>query len=114
MPKQKRSFSDEFRLNAVKLVIGGQSAANVAKACDIRQGLLYKWIDSAFKQKLVTGKNPIRSPRKYEHDLKRRLVQQIFDGVPVSRLAEENEIDERTLYHWKDEFLAKRARLKSA
>jgi len=44
MGKERRSFSKEFKLEAVRLVIeGGDSIAQVSRGLGIRPGLLGRW-----------------------------------------------------------------------
>lgn len=50
-PKQRATFSDEFKRQAVaRLRSGEQSATDLAVELDIRRNLLYKWADKLKKQ----------------------------------------------------------------
>jgi len=50
-PKQRATFSDEFKRQAVaRLRSGEQSATDLAVELGIRRNLLYKWADKVEKQ----------------------------------------------------------------
>ena len=50
-PKQRATFSDEFKRGAVaRLHAGEQSATDLAMELGIRRNLLYKWADKIEKQ----------------------------------------------------------------
>jgi len=60
MPKQRATFSDEFKRQAVaRLRSGEQSATDLAIELGIRRNLLYKWADKVEKQ---APEKKLRSP----------------------------------------------------
>lgn len=38
-----KKFDDEFKQNAVKKILDGQSVASVARESGVDEGILYKW-----------------------------------------------------------------------
>ena len=43
MGKPRKKYSEEFKLDAVRLVLGGRPAAQVARDLGINSGMLYQW-----------------------------------------------------------------------
>jgi transposase len=44
MADQRRKFPREFKIEAVRRVIAGEPAVNVARALDLQPNMLYSWV----------------------------------------------------------------------
>jgi len=78
-PKQRATFSDEFKREAVaRLHSGKQSATDLAMELGIRRNLLYKWADKIEKQapdkKLRSPGRPATSELSEVEQLRRELA----------------------------------------
>ena len=79
VPKQRATFSDEFKRDAVsRLHSGKQSATDLAMELGIRRNLLYKWADKIEKQapdkKLRSPGRPATSELSEVEQLRRELA----------------------------------------
>ncbi|PDT64045.1 hypothetical protein CO683_40730 [Bradyrhizobium ottawaense] len=45
MERQRRSFTEEYKLQAVELALSGRSIGSVAKELGLRDSVLRRWID---------------------------------------------------------------------
>ncbi len=74
--RRRRTYDKEFRLEAVRLVLGeGHSARSVEQKLDTGKGVVYNWVhqfaddpDHAFP-----GKGNLKPPDKELHDLRQEL-----------------------------------------
>jgi len=72
--RQKRVFSEEFKANAVKLVKGGKSLADVARDLDVVPSVLGTWLKRAEAEADKSGNGPLNSAERAELGALRKQV----------------------------------------
>jgi transposase len=63
MPRPRRSFSPEYRVEAAHRVIDGhRSVAEVARELDLHENLLYTWVRDERRRMAAAGSGPRPDP----------------------------------------------------
>jgi len=65
--RQRRSFSEEFRAGAVRLVLNeGKQVASVARDLDLSHSLVAKWVEQAKADRGTTTRGTLTTDEKEE------------------------------------------------
>ncbi|MEV0857268.1 MULTISPECIES: transposase [Nocardia] len=80
MPRPRRSYSPEYRVEAAHRVIdSGRPVRDIARELDVHENLLHKWVREERRRMSAAGQSPARGPdsavgRELSSDEKAELV----------------------------------------
>ena len=118
MPRRWRRFSNEYKMAAIEQVWGGKSVSEVAAACEVYKGGVYRWIaelgpggkkadertagvDAEFVQERGNGgRRPIFRRRTFTKAQKIEVAKQVAKGRRVAEIAEEYKVCHELVYRW--------------
>ena len=77
MARKNRHFDDEFKANAVKLVEGGKTQAQVARDLEIVPSVLGTWVKRAKAEAAPDGVGDLKAAEREELATLRKQVKQL-------------------------------------
>ncbi|WP_338830701.1 IS3 family transposase [Bradyrhizobium sp. 27S5] len=130
MERQRRSFTEEYKRQAVELVVSsGRSITSVGKELGLRDSVLRRWVDKSggpgFGDRPVapgerTAAHGARHFKKVDRDLCRnpdmsfRFIEDHRDAYPVRLMCAVLEVSPAGYYAWRDRPVSKRTKSNAA